>query len=70
MEEVRDWQNGPLDGVYPIVYLGALRVNVKESRRVIKKSVSLVIGVNLRGHKEVLGLWMAEPEGAKFWLSI
>lgn len=70
MEEVRDWQNRPLDGVYPIVYLDALRVNVKESGRVIKKSVYLVIGVNLRGHKEVLGLWMAEHEGAKFWLSI
>ena len=70
MEEVRDWQMRPLDRVYPILYLDALRVNVKESGQVIKKAVYLVIGVNLQGHKEVLGLWIAATEGAKFWLSI
>jgi putative transposase len=70
LEEVRDWQSRPLDQVYPILYLDALRVNVKESGQVIKKAVYLVIGVNLQGHKEVLGLWIGETEGAKFWLSI
>ena len=70
MEEVRDWQMRPLDRVYPILYLDALRVNVKEAGQVIKKAVYLVIGVNLQGHKEVLGLWIAATEGAKFWLSI
>jgi putative transposase len=70
LEEVRDWQSRPLDRVYPILYLDALRVNVKESGQVIKKAVYLVMGVNLQGHKEVLGLWIETTEGAKFWLSI
>jgi putative transposase len=55
LEEVRDWQSRPLDQVYPIVYRDALRVKVTESGQVIKKAVYLVIGVNLQGHKEVLG---------------
>jgi putative transposase len=70
IEEVRAWQTRPLDAVYPILYLDALVVKVKENGRVINKSVYLVIGVNLQGLKEVLGIWIAETEGAKFWLSI
>ena len=59
-----------MDTVYPILYLDALVVKVKENGRVINKSVYLVIGVNLQGLKEVLGIWIAETEGAKFWLGI
>lgn len=70
VEEVRDWQGRPLERVYPILYLDALRVNVKESGMVVKKAVYVVIGVNLMGRKEVLGLWIEQTEGAKFWLSI
>lgn len=70
MEEVRDWQKRPLEAVYPILYLDALRVNVKESGHVIKKSVYLAIGVNLLGKKEVLGMWINATEGAKFWLGV
>jgi putative transposase len=70
IEEVRTWQTRPLDVVYPILYLDALIVKVKENGRVINKAVYLVIGVNLQGLKEVLGIWIAETEGAKFWLSI
>jgi len=70
LEEVRGWQSRPLDGVYPILYLDALIVKVKENGRVINKAVYLVIGVNLQGLKEVLGIWIAETEGAKFWLAI
>jgi putative transposase len=70
LNEVRAWQTRPLDAVYPILYLDALVVKVKENGRVINKSVYLVIGVNLQGLKEVLGIWIAETEGAKFWLSI
>lgn len=70
LEEVRAWQNRPLDPVYPILYLDALIVKIKENGRVINKAVYLVIGVNLQGLKEVLGIWIGETEGAKFWLSI
>ena len=70
LAEVRAWQTRPLDSVYPILYLDALIVKVKENGRVVNKAVYLVIGVNLQGLKEVLGIWIAETEGAKFWLSI
>lgn len=70
LEEVRAWQSRPLETVYPILYLDALIVKVKEQGRVINKAVYLMIGVNLQGLKEVLGIWMAETEGAKFWLGI
>lgn len=70
IEEVRGWQSRPLEKVYPILYLDALVVKVKENGRVINKSVYLVIGVNLEGLKEVLGIWIAETEGASFWLGI
>lgn len=70
LAEVRAWQSRPLDSVYPILYLDALIVKVKENGRVINKAIYLVIGVNLQGLKEVLGIWIAETEGAKLWLSI
>lgn len=70
MDEVRAWQNRPLDPLYPIVYMDALQIKVRQDGRVINKAVYLAIGVNLSGIKEVLGMWMAETEGAKFWLSI
>jgi len=70
LEEVRTWQTRPLEKVYPMLYLDALVVKVREQNRVINKSVYLVIGVNLQGLKEVLGIWINETEGASFWLSI
>jgi putative transposase len=70
IQEVKDWQNRPLDPVYPIVYLDALVVKVREQNVIINKAVYLAIGVNMDGLKEVLGMWMAKTEGAKFWLQI
>lgn len=70
LEEVSAWQNRPLDAVYPIVYLDCLVVKVQQDQRVINKSLYLALGVNMDGHKELLGLWIAETEGAKFWLSV
>jgi putative transposase len=70
MEEVRAWQSRPLESLYPIVYMDALTVKVKEQGRVINKAVYIAIGVNMTGIKEVLGLWTSETEGAKFWLSV
>jgi putative transposase len=69
-EEIVLWQNRPLDEVWPIVYLDAIRVKVRQDNRVINKAVYLAVGVNLEGHKEVLGMWTAETEGAKFWLQV
>jgi len=70
IDEVRDWQNRPLDKSYPIVYLDALRIKAKNDGRSCTKSVYLALGVNFEGHKEVLGLWLAEAEGAKFWMGV
>ena len=70
IDEVRAWQSRPLDALYPILYLDALQVKIKSEGRISNKAVYLAIGVNLQGTKEVLGMWAAENEGAKFWLSV
>ncbi len=70
MDEVRAWQNRPLESVYPILWLDGLTVKIHHGKQVSNKSAHVVLGVNLRGEKEVLGLWIAETEGAKFWLSV
>jgi len=70
MEEVHEWQNRPLEKSYAIVYLDALRVKGREEGKSCLKSVYLALGVNFEGKKEVLGLWIAENEGAKFWLGV
>lgn len=70
LEEVRAWQARPLDAVYPIVYLDALKVKVKSEGRVVNKSIYLALGVSLDGLKDVLGIWAADTEGAKFWMQV
>lgn len=70
MEQVTEWQNRPLDAVYPIVYLDCIVLKVRQDNRVINKSVFLALGINLEGQKELLGMWLAENEGAKFWLNV
>ncbi len=70
MDKVTAWQNRPLDAIYPIVYLDALVVRSRASGAVQNKSVYLALGINMDGEKELLGLWMAQTEGAKFWLSV
>jgi putative transposase len=70
LEEVREWQTRPLDGFYPILFFDALRVHVKQDGRVFDKSIYVALGVNRYGLKEILGLWAAQTEGAKFWLSV
>ena len=70
MEEVRQWQNRPLEALYPILYVDCLVVKVRENQRVINKAVYLVLGVTMEGQKELLGMWMSENEGAKFWLTV
>lgn len=70
IDQVVDWQSRPLDPLYPIVYLDCIVLKIRQDKRVINKSVYLALGVNLAGHKELLGLWLAETEGSKFWLSV
>lgn len=70
IEEVVQWQNRPLDPIYPIVYLDCIVVKVRHNKQVINKAIHLALGITLEGHKELLGMWIAENEGAKFWLSV
>jgi transposase-like protein len=70
IDEVIEWQSRPLDAVYPIVYLDCIVVKVRQDKQVINKSIFLALGVNLEGHKDLLGMWIAENEGAKFWLNV
>jgi putative transposase len=70
MDEVRQWQNRPLEALYPIVYLDCLQLKVREKQRIINTAVYLALGVPMEGHKELLGLWISESEGAKCWLSV
>jgi len=68
--KVIEWQSRPLDALYPILYLDCIVVKIRQDKRVINKAVYLALGVNLEGKKELLGLWLSENEGAKFWLSV
>ena len=70
LEDVTAWQSRPLDAVYPIVYLDAIMVKSRQDGQVRNRAVYLALGVNMEGHKELLGLWIAGTEGAKFWLGI
>src|SRR5947208_17020656 len=69
-DEVKAWQSRPLDAVYPIMYLDALVVKVRESSHIQNKAIHLILGINTSGRKEVLGLWITHNEGAKFWLQV
>ena len=70
LDEVTAWQNRPLEQVYAIVYFDALRVKIRDEGAVKNKAVYLAIGIRCSGHKEVLGIWIEQNEGAKFWLKV
>jgi len=70
MEEVKVWQNRPLDAVYPMIFLDCIVVKSREEGKVCNRSVYLALGVNMEGQKELLGIWIAQSEGAKFWLGV
>lgn len=70
IEQVVEWQSRPLDEIYPIVYLDCIVVKIRQDKQVINKAIYLALGINLEGHKELLGLWLSENEGAKFWLNV
>jgi putative transposase len=70
IDEVIEWQSRPLDPIYPIVYLDCIVLKIRQDKQVINKAVYLALGVNMEGHKELLGMWLSENEGAKFWLNV
>jgi putative transposase len=70
IDQVVEWQSRPLDSIYPIVYLDCIVVKIRQDKRVINKAVYLALGVNMDGHKELLGMWLSENEGARFWLNV
>jgi len=70
LEEVRAWQSRPLDPLYPIVYLDALVIKMRDNGQVQNRAVYVAIGITMEGHKEVLGVWTSANEGAKFWLQV
>ena len=70
LSQVPEWQSRPLDSVYPIVYLDCIVLKIRQDKRVINKAIYLALGVNMEGHKELLGMWISENEGAKFWLNV
>lgn len=69
-EQVLEWQSRPVDALYPIVYMDCIVVKVRQDSTVMNKAIFLALGVNTDGHKELLGMWIAQNEGAKFWLSV
>jgi putative transposase len=69
-DEVKAWQSRPLDALYPIVYLDCIHVKVRDAGTVRAKAVYLALGINMAGEKELLGIWIAQTEGAKFWLQV
>ena len=70
LDEIAEWQERPLEAVYPLVFFDALRVKIRDEGTVRNKAVYLALGVRADGHKEILGLWIEQTEGAKFWLRV
>lgn len=70
LPELREWQQRPLDTVYPFVWLDAVHYKIKDEGRYVNKAVYTVLGVDSRGHKELLGLYLSESEGARYWLEV
>jgi putative transposase len=70
IDKVVEWQSRPLDSIYPIIYLDCLVVKIRQDKRVINPSIFLALSINTEGHKELMGMWVAENEGVKFWLSV
>ncbi len=70
LDEVKTWQNRPLDAVWPVVYLDAIHLKIRTDGRVQNRAVYVALGINLTGNKELMGLWIGESEGAQFWLNV
>lgn len=70
IDKVKAWQARPLETIYPFVWLDAIHYKIKDGGKYVSKAVYTVLGVNMEGRKEILGLYLSESEGANFWLSV
>jgi transposase-like protein len=70
MPQVTEWQSRPLDSIYPIVFLDAIHFKVRKDNRIVNKAAYSVLGINLEGQKDILGIWIGENESASFWLGV
>lgn len=70
LDGITEWQNRPLDATYPVIFLDAIHYKIRQDNKVIMKAAYTVLGVNSLGQVDVLGIWIAETEGARFWLSV
>ncbi len=67
---ITEWQSRPLDRIYPIVFLDAIHFKVRKDNRIINKAAYSVLGIDINGHKEILGIWIGANESASFWLGV
>lgn len=67
---IAEWQSRPLDRIYPVVFLDAIHFKVRKENRIVNKAAYSVLGINMAGQKEILGIWIGENESASFWLSV
>lgn len=70
MPEVNAWQNRPLDPVYPFIFMDAIHYKIKDNHQYVTKAAYVVLGINMEGNKDILGVWIGEHESSKFWLSV
>ena len=70
MPEVNAWQNRPLDPIYPFIFMDAIHYKVKDNHQYVTKAAYVVLGINMDGNKNILGVWIGEHESSKFWLSV
>lgn len=70
MDSAAAWQNRPLDSIYPIVYMDAVHFKVRDEHKIVSKAAYICMAIDTKGYKDILGIWVGEQEGAKFWLSV
>lgn len=68
--EIREWQQRPLEPIYPFIFMDAIFYKIKEDSRILNRAAYVVIGITVDGNKEILGIWIGESESSKFWLGI
>jgi len=68
--EIREWQNRPLEKIYPFIFMDAIHYKIKDEGRIVNKAAYVVLGINIEGYKDVLGIWIGESESSKFWLGV
>ncbi|PBC88361.1 mutator family transposase [Caldicellulosiruptor bescii] len=70
ISEIREWQNRPLEKIYPFIFMDAIHYKIKDEGKIVNKAAYVVLSVNIEGYKDVLGIWIGESESSKFWLGV